>query len=217
MSHRQRSKTTLVSRRQFLLRSTLGTAMLNSAGVRLAATAAATLGTATAQAAVDEPSGVIGALTKLDPKAERRLNLYSLHTKEELNIVYFSQGAYIDANIQALNYLMRDRRANETTTMDVNLYDQLLLIQRNLGGEDPIHILSGYRTAETNAKLRRRSTGVAKNSLHMEGRAADFYIPGVPLRKLQKTALDLSAGGVGMYSNSSFIHVDTGMVRNWGK
>jgi uncharacterized protein YcbK (DUF882 family) len=218
MSHCQRSKLTLASRRQFLLRSTIGAAVLNSAGARVALSAAATLATAsTVEASVNQSPGVVGALTTLDLEAPRRLNLYSLHTKEELSIVYFTHGMYIDENIKALNYLMRDRRASKSTSMDVNLYDQLLLVQRSFDIDEPIHILSGYRTAETNAKLRKRSSGVAKNSLHMEGRAADFYIPGVPIKKLQKSALALSAGGVGMYSNSNFIHVDTGMVRNWGK
>jgi uncharacterized protein YcbK (DUF882 family) len=218
MSHCQRSNSTLVSRRRFLLRSTVGAAMLNSAGARVAVSAAATLATAsTVEAAVKETPSVVGALATLDPAAPRRLNLYSLHTKEELSIVYFTHGMYIDENIKALNYLMRDRRANETTTMDVNLYDQLLLIQRGFDNNKSIHVLSGYRTAETNAKLRRRSKGVAKNSLHMEGRAADFYIPGVPIKKLQTAALALSSGGVGLYSNSNFIHVDTGLVRHWGK
>ncbi|MFT6876318.1 MAG: hypothetical protein ACI9XK_002766 [Granulosicoccus sp.] len=218
MSHCQRSNSTLASRRQFLLRSSVGAAMLNSTGARVAVSAASTLlVTSTVEAAVEETPSVVGALTALDPAAPRHLNLYSLHTKEELSIVYFTHGMYIDENIKALNYLMRDRRANKTTSMDVNLYDQLLLIQRTFDSNEAIHVLSGYRTAETNAKLRRRSTGVAKNSLHMEGRAADFYIPGVPVKKLQKVALGLSSGGVGLYSKSNFIHVDTGMVRHWGK
>lgn len=212
MNHSQRYNSALVSRRRFLLRSTVGAVMLNSAG---ALAAASTL--TTGETGGQEAPSVVGALTTLDSEAPRRLNLYSLHTKEELSIVYFTHGMYIDESIKALNYLMRDRRANKTTSMDVNLYDQLLLIQRSFDNNESIHVLSGYRTAETNAKLRRRSTGVAKNSLHMEGRAADFYIPGVPIKKLQTAALALGSGGVGMYSNSNFIHVDTGMVRNWGK
>ncbi|MFT4726932.1 MAG: hypothetical protein ACI9UN_001427 [Granulosicoccus sp.] len=219
MSHSQRTKSSLVSRRRFLLRSTVGAAILNGTGARVAVSAAAALAAtvSTTEAAVRETPSVVGALTTLDPAAPRRLNLYSLHTKEELSIVYFTDGMYIDESVKALNYLMRDRRANKTKVMDVNLYDQLLLIQRTFDNDESIHVLSGYRTAETNAKLRKRSMGVAKNSLHMEGRAADFYIPGVPIKKLQKAALALSSGGVGLYSNSNFIHVDTGMVRNWGK
>ena len=218
MAHRQQSNSTLVSRRQFLIRSSVGAALLNNTGAKIAASAVATLATVgSTEAVADDSPGVKGALEVLDPMAERSLNLYSLHTKEELSIVYFTHGMYIDENMAALNYLMRDRRANESTTMDVNLYDQLFLIQKEFDRPEPIHVLSGYRTAETNAKLRKRSKGVSKYSLHMEGRAADFYIPGVPTKTLQSAALDLSAGGVGLYSNSNFIHVDTGMVRSWGK
>lgn len=218
MSDSQKPKSALYSRRRFLLSSAMGTALIHGAGARVAAAASTTLATSVvASASVDQTPAVVGALTTLDPLAPRRLELYSLHTKEQLDIVYYTHGMYIDESIKALNYLMRDRRANETTSMDPSLYDQLLLIQRSFGNNESIHILSGYRTAETNAKLRRRSLGVAKNSLHMEGRAADFYIPGVPIKKLHNAALALSSGGVGMYSNSNFIHVDTGQVRNWGK
>lgn len=218
MSQSQRSDSALVSRRGFLLRSTAGAAMLNSAGARVALSAASGLATiSTVEASVKKTPELFGAVTSLDAKAPRRLKLYSLHTKEELNVVYFTDGMYVDENIKALNYLMRDRRANKSTTMDVNLFDQLLLVQRSFDNNEPIHILSGYRTAETNAKLRRRSNAVAKNSLHMEGRAADFYIPGVTTSALHKAAVALGSGGVGLYSKSNFIHMDTGILRQWGK
>jgi uncharacterized protein YcbK (DUF882 family) len=192
--------------------------MLNSAGARIATTAAATMANAsTVQASGNDSPGIVGALAALDPTAPRQIHLFSLHTKEELSIVYFAQGNYLKRSVKALNYLMRDRRVDATKAMDLNLYDQLLLIQRSFNTDEPIHILSGYRTPETNAKLRSRSTGVAKNSLHIEGRAADLYIPGVTTKKLQSAALSLKSGGVGVYSNSNFIHVDTGMIRSWGK
>jgi len=119
-------------------------------------------------------------------------------------------------NISKLNNLMRDRRANTATQMDTTLYDQLFLLRTLLDTDKPVHVLSGYRTPETNAKLRRRSKGVAKYSLHMEGRAADIYIPGIPIKTVQKTMLEMQAGGVGVYSKSNFVHIDTGQVRNWG-
>ncbi|MGQ7844101.1 YcbK family protein [Granulosicoccus sp. 3-233] len=155
-------------------------------------------------------------LAELDPMASRRIRLVNAHTWEKLNVVYFTHGIYIDENIQQLNHLMRDRRANASIDMDTALFDQLLRVQMALGTEEPVHVLSGYRTPETNAKLRRRSPGVAKFSLHMEGRAADIYIPGVPIEKLHQAAMDMQAGGVGLYSNSNFVHVDTGSVRHWG-
>lgn len=219
MSQSPTPKSDLSSRRRFLLRSSLGASTLLNASVgRVLAGAASSLVVANAaNAAATEKLPIPASLIALDPMAPRRLDLYSLHTNEKLNIVYFTHGMYIDENIQALNHLMRDRRANVATSMDRNLYDQLFLIQNAFDHTEPVHILSGYRTPETNAKLRRRSSGVAKNSLHIEGRAVDFYIPGVPVKEVRQAARELQAGGVGVYSKSGFVHVDTGAVRSWGK
>lgn len=158
----------------------------------------------------------VAAMPQLDPVASRRIHLVNAHTWDDLNVVYYTRGIYIDENIAQLNHLMRDRRANVSISMDTSLYDQLLRLQLALGTEEPVHVLSGYRTPETNAKLRRRSPGVARFSLHMEGRAADVYIPGIPVDKLHTAAMDMQAGGVGLYSNSNFVHMDTGAVRHWG-
>jgi len=156
------------------------------------------------------------ASPELDPVASRRINLVNAHTWEKLSVVYYTHGIYIDENIAQLNHLMRDRRANATYDMDTALFDQLLRVQMALGTDEAVHVLSGYRTPETNAKLRRRSPGVAKFSLHMEGRAADIYIPNVPVEQLHQAAVDMKAGGVGLYSNSNFVHMDTGAYRHWG-
>lgn len=193
------------------------TGLFSATGASVLAGAAASMGATTAQASSSEAPELPAALAELDSKTPRHLDLYSLHTKEELKVVYFTHGMYIDENIEALNHLMRDRRANVATSMDINLYDQLFLIQSKFEGKGPMHVLSGYRTPETNAKLRRRSNGVAKNSLHIEGRAVDFYLPGVPVNTLRSASVDLNAGGVGIYSKSGFIHIDTGAVRRWGK
>lgn len=163
-----------------------------------------------------EPSPMQGAVAALDPMMSRRLHLINEHTGDDIDVVYYTHGIYIHENLSMLNNLMRDRRANISTQMDTTLYNQLFLLHQKLGTEEPVHILSGYRTAETNAKLRKRSKGVAKYSLHMEGRAADIYIPGYSAKKIQKAALSLQAGGVGLYSQSNFVHIDTGQVRHWG-
>ncbi len=65
--------------------------------------------------------------------------------------------------------------------------------------------------------LRKRSKGVANKSQHMLGKAMDFYIPGVPLKKLRETGLKMQMGGVGYYprSGSPFVHLDVGSVRHW--
>lgn len=163
---------------------------------------------------VSEPQG---ALLKLQPNAPRRLHLINEHTGDNVDAVYFVGGFPVNTKLQLLNKLMRDRRANKAIAMDTHLYDQLFLLRSALGTEEPIHILSGYRTRQTNAKLRKRSKGVAKYSLHMEGRAADIFIPGISPRKIQEAAISLNAGGVGLYSRLNFVHVDTGAVRYWGR
>ncbi|MFK7892797.1 MAG: DUF882 domain-containing protein [Granulosicoccus sp.] len=166
---------------------------------------------------VNKPTAMQGALASLSPNMTRRLHLVNAHTGDDFQLAYFRDGKYVDESISRLNHLMRDRRANLATNMDTTLYDQLFLLRDRMGIDRPIHVLSGYRTPETNAKLRRRMKRVAKYSLHMEGRAADIFVPGIPVEKLQQAALSLSAGGVGVYSSSHFIHMDTGPVRHWGK
>ncbi|MFK7995325.1 MAG: YcbK family protein [Granulosicoccus sp.] len=161
-------------------------------------------------------SPVQGAVADMDPMMSRRLHLVNEHTGDDIDVVFYTHGIYINDNLSMLNHLMRDRRANIATQMDTTLYNQLFLLRNVLGTNEPVHVLSGYRTPETNAKLRKRSKRVAKYSLHMEGRAADIYIPGFSVKKIQKAALSLRAGGVGLYSKSNFVHVDTGQVRHWG-
>lgn len=146
---------------------------------------------------------------------DRRLRLINDHTWEKLDIVYWTHGVYVDESLIAINKLMRDHRANEIMPMDIKLIDQLHRLQNQLDTPEQLHILSGYRTPATNAKLRKRSSGVAKYSLHMEARAADIYIPGIKTRTLQKTALAMESGGVGYYGRSGFVHIDTGRVRHW--
>ena len=146
---------------------------------------------------------------------DRRLRLINGHTWEKLDIVYWTHGVYIDESFEQINHLMRDHRANRELAIDRQLIDDLHRLSVSLDITDRIHILSGYRTPETNAKLRKRSSGVAKYSLHMEGRAADIHIPGISTKTLQQAALAMQAGGVGYYGKAGFVHVDTGRVRHW--
>ena len=101
--------------------------------------------------------------------------------------------------------------------MDPHLIDLVWEVQRETGSKQPIWVVCGYRSPETNAMLRRRSDGVARFSQHMLGHAMDFYIPGVPLEQLRVIGLRLQRGGVGFYptSGSPFVHLDTGGVRHW--
>ncbi len=155
-----------------------------------------------------------GALVK-PAGMPRTLKLVNAHTWEKLDVVYWLDGEYVADSLVQINHLMRDHRANEATNMDLTLLDDLYRLYRLLDSKERIHVLSGYRTPETNAKLRKRSSGVAKYSLHMEGRALDMNLPGRSARDIQKAALSLKSGGVGYYGSSGFVHIDTGPIRNW--
>ena len=110
---------------------------------------------------------------------------------------------------------MRDYRTGEVMRMDPKLMDILYVLRGKLDSAAPFQLISGYRSPKTNAMLRQRSGGVAKHSLHMEGRAADVYLPDRDLKVLRRAALSLKAGGVGYYPKPGFVHVDTGRVRFW--
>lgn len=148
---------------------------------------------------------------------ERALKLYNAHTRESATIVYKRDGRFDSAGLAQLNRFMRDWRQNKPIKMDPKLFDILWEVYRKAGATQPITVICGYRAPETNAMLRRRSSGVAQNSLHTKGQAIDFYIPGVPLAKLRALGLQAQAGGVGYYpgSGSPFVHMDTGSVRHW--
>lgn len=146
---------------------------------------------------------------------ERRLRMTNAHTWEKLDLVYWADGDYIPDSLAEINHLMRDHRANKVKAIDTKLIDQLYILVSSLETKERVHVLSGYRTPETNAKLRARSNGVAKYSLHMEARAMDINIPGVHAKNIQKNAVAMQAGGVGYYAKSGFVHIDTGKVRSW--
>ena len=83
--------------------------------------------------------------------------------------------------------------AQRSNPMDPHLIDLVWEVQREAGTKQPIEVVCGYRSPETNAMLRRRSRGVARFSQHMLGHAMDFYIPGVPLEELRESGLRLAA------------------------
>ncbi len=147
---------------------------------------------------------------------EKRLSLYNLHTGERVEATYWAEGRYVEEELARLAYLLRDYRTGETHPIDPRLFDLLHRLGHHCAdGRREFHIISGYRSPQTNAMLRRRTRGVAKRSLHMQGRAIDIRLPGTDLAALHRAALALRGGGVGYYPASGFIHVDTGRVRHW--
>jgi uncharacterized protein YcbK (DUF882 family) len=147
----------------------------------------------------------------------RAISLHHTHTNEDITITYKRDGRYDEAALDKLNWFLRDWRQNKVIRMDPQLIDLVWEVQRETGSKQPIWVVCGYRSPETNAMLRRRSSGVARFSQHMLGHAMDFYVPGVRLEELRVIGLRLQRGGVGFYpsSGSPFVHMDTGGVRMW--
>ena len=145
----------------------------------------------------------------------RALSFFNLHTKESLNTVYCEHGRYVSASLAEVNYILRDHRTGEVRSIDPRILDVLYRIRMAVKTQDSFHIISGYRSPQTNAQLRKKGRGVAKRSYHMQGKAIDLRIPEVSLKKLRQAALELGRGGVGYYPKSNFVHVDTGPVRSW--
>ena len=145
----------------------------------------------------------------------RALSFLNTHTGESLSGVYWADGAYEPEALAAFDRVLRDHRTGDVRAIDRRLLDVLHLLRRDLVTSAPFHVISCYRSPRTNAGLRARGRAVAPKSLHMEGKAADIRLPGVPLDDLHRVAVALGAGGVGYYPGPSFVHVDVGRVRYW--
>ena len=147
---------------------------------------------------------------------EFRLHLRNLHTEERLDVVYRVGSEYVPQALESLDHILRDHRSGDVHHFDPRLFDLLTDLTAAVGQpEAEINILSGYRSPESNAYLRQHSSGVAKNSLHMQAEAIDIRVPEVKISQLRKAAISLERGGVGYYPRSNFIHVDVGQVRRW--
>lgn len=147
----------------------------------------------------------------------RTLKIHFVHTGEKAAIVFKRNGRYDAKGLKQLSYIVRDWRRNEPTKMNPRLFDLVWEVYQRSGATGYINVVSGYRSPQTNAMLRSRSKGVAKESQHMRGTAMDFYIPGVPLKKLRELGMKAQVGGVGYYPNSGspFVHMDVAGVRAW--
>lgn len=174
-------------------------------------------GVATASAALaaaPRPLDALAAALAADV-SPRELSLVHTHTAETLTIVYWKDGAYLADALARIDHLLRDWRTGDVAHIDPQLLDLLHELARATGAQEPYHVICGYRTEDTNAALRARSSGVAAKSQHLLGRAIDVRLPGVPTTRLRDVARTLRRGGVGYYQTSDFVHVDTGRVRRW--
>src|SRR5262245_45031350 len=141
--------------------------------------------------------------------------MYAVHTGARLSVDYCVDGHYEPDALRAIARVMRDVHTDTVHPIDVDLLDGLSRLGRILGARGPLHVVSGYRTRETNDRLRQSDHSVAANSYHVAGKAADFFIPGRRLASVRHVAQALRVGGVGYYPASGFVHVDTGPKRLW--
>ncbi|MBF9061224.1 DUF882 domain-containing protein [Rhodobacterales bacterium HKCCSP123] len=146
----------------------------------------------------------------------RRIRMYNGRAGESIDMIYWIEGDYIAPALEEINYFMRDWRNDQVHPIDARTVDIMTAAHRLLETSEPYMLLSGYRSPETNAMLRSRSSGVARNSLHMQGEAADLRVNSRSVNQIYQAARACNAGGVGRYSRSNFVHMDCGPVRTWG-
>lgn len=169
----------------------------------------------TVSAAALLPGSATAALSVSARANRRSLGFHHLHTGETLRTTYWRGGDYDSAALASINQVLRDFRTGEIHPIEHDLLDILHTVQRELGTAGAYQVIGGYRSPKTNDMLSKRSSGVAKRSLHMQGRAIDVRIPGVSTARLREAAADLRLGGVGYYRKSDFVHLDTGRPRVW--
>lgn len=164
-------------------------------------------------------AGVIGAPriahAALIYPHEKSLRLFNTHTDETFSNVFWADGEFLPDALDNINRLLRDHRSNKVAQIDPGLLSLLEKMSHQVDAKNPLHVISGYRSPETNQLLADRSNGVAKHSLHLEGKAIDIRVPGRDLTTVRTAALRLHGGGVGFYPDSQFVHLDTGRIRSW--
>ncbi|OFW83449.1 MAG: hypothetical protein A2018_03095 [Alphaproteobacteria bacterium GWF2_58_20] len=149
------------------------------------------------------------------PPVKRILSLYDEGRKNRIRIPYHDGENYLSDAMDDLAWFMRDHRTGEAHVIDPKLLDYMYLVHARSGSDEPLHVISGYRSKATNDRLRKTMDGVAKNSYHLLGRAVDFRLPDVKLSFVRKVALAIRGGGVGYYPSHHFIHIDSGPIRKW--
>ncbi|MDP2063461.1 MAG: DUF882 domain-containing protein [Phaeovulum sp.] len=146
----------------------------------------------------------------------RRIRMFSGRTGESIDMVYWVEGEYIKEAMAEISRFMRDVRNNQVIGIDPRTIDIAAASHRLMEASAPYNMLSGYRSKETNDAMRRVSRGVAANSLHIQGQAADLRLDGRSVSQIYRAAAACNAGGVGKYSRSNFVHMDCGPLRTWG-
>jgi uncharacterized protein YcbK (DUF882 family) len=204
MSENQKIITSLNETKTMNRRSFLGFGAATLGGVMMPALAKPAL------AAASFKGGVVES-------GSRRLSFRNAHTGESFTGVYRVGDKYLPDAFTQINTVLRDFRTDQVFPMDPKVIDILYQLHRLTGEQKPFEIISGYRSPKTNAMLRGKSSssGVAKKSLHMEGKAIDLRMEGFSTARLRDLSKSMKAGGTGYYGSSNFVHVDCGDVRSW--
>jgi uncharacterized protein YcbK (DUF882 family) len=156
-----------------------------------------------------------GALASTGLSGDRTLSFYNTHTDEKLKATYIRGSNFDKGALKDINHILRDFRTGDVHPIDLKLLDLLSELHDKTGSKQPFQIISGYRSPKTNKMLNAESGGVAKRSMHLDGKAIDIRLADVKLHYLRAAAVEMKRGGVGMYTVSNFVHVDTGRVRYW--
>lgn len=160
-------------------------------------------------------TGLMLPLQRVRAVAERRLKLLHTHTGRRLDVVYKRGEEYLPKGLTQINEFLFDFRTGDVADIDPMLLDLLHDLRLKLGSDGTYEIISAYRSPATNDMLRRHSSGVAKNSQHVLGKAIDVRLTDIELSDLRDAAIAMQRGGVGYYASSNFVHIDTGRVRRW--
>lgn len=161
------------------------------------------------------PAPVLASSRPRAEKGSKKLAFYHTHTRECLEITYARNGVCDPKALHQINKYLRDFRTSEIYPIDPEILDILWQIQQEIGCNSTYEIISAYRSPGTNRRLRGKSGGVAKRSLHMKGQALDIRLSGKNTRLVRDCAVALEQGGVGYYASSDFVHIDTGKFRVW--
>ncbi len=152
----------------------------------------------------------------------RTLTVIRPQSGEKAKVLYWRDGEVIDSAYQELCHLLRDVNGKETAPIDPKLFETLWGTQAfvaRYGIEQPLEILSGYRTAKSNRRLIEQGVPAARQSLHIEGKAADIRIANLNSEVLGGLVRSFRKGGVGFYfrpgAKGGWIHADTGLNRSW--
>jgi uncharacterized protein YcbK (DUF882 family) len=141
-----------------------------------------------------------------------RLNLTNAHTGETFSKTIIRDNAWVEDAFKEFGVFARDWRQDEVVDIHPNAVLILVRLQKMMATDEPMVLLSGYRSPKTNSSLR----GAAKNSLHLRGWAMDITQPNRSVNRLHSAAMSLNAGGVGKYTREHFVHIDCGTKRSWG-